>query len=293
MTDEVPEDMQGKTIYVVQYLDGVATIIEGEYDETTQTIRFRVNALGQYALAYQTNTFNLFTALSIGGGTILAGLLGWFFLLGKRRKPTQAKAVVADTEEEDGSMEQVEFFKKPVHITTLFYEGLAPGLQSEFKSLFVDEVPTHLVKELTYTVGAKNEVFFTLVYKFLYRYRKLISLGLLEAMISYWLTLTANTPHTKTLIYEVGAKTSYARRSDREFLDFTIALSRKDIALQRNTLNPRNQFVYSFYRLSIILEKQKLTQEALVLVNEAIARNLEDKTKSGYQGRKLRLLGKK
>jgi surface protein len=294
VTIQVPEDMQGKTIYVVQYLDGVATMIEGVYDEATQTIRFRVSGLGQYVLAYQANTFNLFTALTIGGGTILAGLLGWwFFLLGKRRKPKQVKAVVADTEEEDGSMEQVEFFKKPVHITTLFYEGLTPALQTEFKSLFVDEVPTHLVKELTYTLGAKNEVFFTLVYKFLYRYRKLISLGLLEALISYGLTLTTNTPHTQTLIYEVGAKTSYARRSDREFLDYTIALSRKDIALQRNTLNPRNQFVYSFYRLSIILEKQKLTQEALVLVNEAIARNLEDKTKSGYQGRKLRLLGKK
>ena len=293
MTDEVPEDMQGKTIYVVQYLDGVATIIEGEYDETTQTMRFRVNALGQYALAYQTNTFNLFTALSIGGGTILAGLLGWFFLLGKRRKPTQAKAVVADTEEEDGSMEQVEFFQKPVHIHTLFYEGLTPALQTEFKSFFIDEVPTHLVKELTYTIGAKNESFFTLVYKFLYRYRKLISLGLLESLINYGLSLAHQTPKTQTLIYEAGAKTAYARRSDRSFLDYTIALTRKDVALQRNTLNPRKKFVYSFYRLSIILEKQKLTQEALVLVNEAIARNLEDKTKSGYQGRKLRLLGKK
>ena len=294
VTIQVPEDMQGKTIYVVQYLDGVATLIEGVYDETNQTIRFRVSGLGQYVLAYQEQTFNLFTALSIGGGTILAGLLGWwFFILGKRRKPKQEKAVVADTEEEDESMEQVEFFQKPIQITTLFYEGLTPGLQSEFKSLFIDEVPTHLVKELTYTIGAKNEAFFTLVYKFLYRYRKLISLGLLEALISYGLNLSANAPKTQTLIYEVGAKIAYARRSDRAFLDYTIALTRKDIALQRNTLNPRNKFVYSFYRLSIILEKQKLTQEALVLVNEAIARNLEDKTKSGYQGRKLRLVGKK
>jgi hypothetical protein len=294
VTIQVPEVMQGKTIYVVQYLDGVATMVEGVYDEATQTIRFRVNGLGQYVLAYQANTFNLFTALTIGGGGILAGLLGWWFiLLGKRRKPKQEKAVVAESEEEDGSMEQVEFFQKPVQITTLFYEGLTPALQTEFKSLFVDDAPTHLVKELTYAIGEKNENFFTLVYKFLYRYRKLISLGLLEALISYGLTLAVHAPSTQTLIYEAGAKTAYARRRDQVFLDYTIALTRKDIALQRNTLNPRNKFVYSFYRLSIILEKKQSTQEALVLVNEALARNLEDKTKSGYQGRKLRLLGKK
>lgn len=295
VTLQVPEVMQGKTIYVVQYLDGVATLIEGTYDETTQTIRFQVNGLGQYVLAYQVNTFNLFTAIAIGGGTILAGLLGWwFFLLGKRRKPKQEKAVAAvDTEEEDGSMEQVQFFSKPVQVNTLFYEGLTPTLQAEFKALFVDDTPSHLVKELVYTIGEKNEVFFTLVYKFLYRYRKVISLGLLEALIGFGLSLSTNAPKTQTLIYEAGAKTSYARRSDRAFLDYTITLTRKDIALQRNVLNPRGVFVYSFYRLSIILEKQKLTQEALVLVNEAIARNLIDKTKSGYQGRKQRLIGKK
>ncbi len=294
VTLQVPEVMQGKAIYIVQYLDGVATLIEGTYDESTQTIRFQVNGLGQYALAYQSNTFNIWTALTIGGGAILAGLFGWwFFLVGKRRKPKQNKVVAAEIEEEDDSMEDVEFFSKPIQVNALFYEGLSPTLQTEFKSLFVDNVPTHLVKDLVYVIGEKNEVFFTLVYKFLYRYRKMISLGLLEALISFGLSLAANAPKTQTLIYEAGAKTAYARRSDRAFLDYTITLTRKDIALQRNVLNPRNKFVYAFYRLSIILEKQKLTQEALVLVNEAIARNLIDKTKSGFQGRKQRLLAKK
>jgi hypothetical protein len=84
-------------------------------------------------------------------------------------------------------------------------------------------------------------------------------------------------------------KTAYTRRQEPGFLDLTIELARKDIALQRDVLNPRLRFVYSYYRLSIILEKQKQYKEALVLVNEAIARQLIDTTVGGYHGRKTRL----
>jgi uncharacterized protein HemY len=47
--------------------------------------------------------------------------------------------------------------------------------------------------------------------------------------------------------------------------------------------------VYSFTRLAIILERKGATQEALRLVEDALKRNLDDRTKTGYLGRKERL----
>jgi hypothetical protein len=62
--------------------------------------------------------------------------------------------------------------------------------------------------------------------------------------------------------------------------------------LQQSTLNARDKYVYSFTRLAIILEKQKLFKEALAIVEDALSRNLNDKTKNGYPGRKVRILKK-
>jgi hypothetical protein len=41
--------------------------------------------------------------------------------------------------------------------------------------------------------------------------------------------------------------------------------------------------------LAIILERKGETKEALTIVNDALARKLSDRTKTGYEGRKVRL----
>ncbi len=288
----VPTDFQGKDLYVVQFINGVATTIEGVYDETNQTIRFRVSGLGTYALAYESAT--PLNAIAIGGGVIGFGLLGWLFfiLFGKRRRSKQVPVVAADIDE-DESMENVTIFKKAITIKQPFYETLTPEEQTEFRQYFIDETPQHLVKELTYQVGQMNETFFMDVYRYLYRYRKLISLNLLNKLTDYGTKLAVKQPQAQSLIYDVATKISYARRMDPLFLKNAIHYARQDIALQRNVLKPRKTFVYSFYRLSIILEKQKELKEALVLVNEAIARELSDRTKGGFERRKTRLLNLK
>ncbi len=289
----VPTEFQGKDLYVVQMINGVATIIEGTYDATTQTIRFNISALGTYTLAYE--SFNLLSALALGGGALFGtGLLGWLFfiLFGKRRKEKKNVVKAIEEVEEDESMENVTIFQKPIKINQAFYDTLTPELQTEFRQYFVDDTPQHLMKELIYKLGEMNEAFFMDVYRYLYRFRKLISAPLLKAITEYGLGLAEKQPQSQTLIYEAATKTAYARRKDQTYLELAIQYARKDIALQRDVLNPRKKFVYSFYRLSIILEKQKQIKEALVLVNEGLARELIDKTKGGYAGRKARLLSK-
>ena len=237
--------------------------------------------------------FNVLAAVGIGGGIAGIGGIAWwllFILLPKRRKDKTSVISITEDPEEDESMENVSFFSKPITIVQAFYDTLAPTEQTEFRSLFVEDTPQHLVKELTYRLGELNEPFFVEVYKFLFRYRKIISLDLLKKLTTYGLSLAEGQPQTMSLILESATKTSYSRRKDQAFLEYASQLTRKDIALQRNVLNPREKFVYSFYRLSIILEKQKQIKEALVIVNEALSRGLIDNTKGGYEGRKERLL---
>jgi hypothetical protein len=54
-------------------------------------------------------------------------------------------------------------------------------------------------------------------------------------------------------------------------------------------LDSKYKLVYSFTRLAIIFEKKKLFKGAIELVNDAIKRGLNDKTKTGYSGRLVRL----
>jgi hypothetical protein len=46
-------------------------------------------------------------------------------------------------------------------------------------------------------------------------------------------------------------------------------------------------------RLAIILERLKQYDQALTLIDDAIKRNLNDKTVGGYTGRRIRVLEKK
>jgi hypothetical protein len=75
-------------------------------------------------------------------------------------------------------------------------------------------------------------------------------------------------------------------------LAYAHSLAELDVTLNRSTLKRKYQYVYSYTRLAIILEKKKLFKEALAIVDEALQLNLNDKTVQGYQGRKTRILDK-
>jgi hypothetical protein len=203
--------------------------------------------------------------------------------------------VSAKDSEDDGDanvMKDVIFFKKSIKVNPYFYEKLNPALQPEFKKLFVDAGKDHLVPSLNYKIGEANEPFFKQVFQSIFEYRKTISLPLLEVLLKELLTLTDD-KESQSLMYQTAARTSYPRRKDAGFLDFCERCATSDIALHQKNFNSKNKYVYSFVRQAIILEKSDRIQDALTLVDDALSRQLDDRTKGNYAERRVRLLGLK
>jgi hypothetical protein len=205
---------------------------------------------------------------------------------------TKAKVIAEPKEEvieDDNALENVQIFKKKITARATWYNSLTEAERTEFRSFFVDNVETHLVKDLVYKVNGNNDAFFERVFNFIYVYRKLISNTLLQKLTDELLYFAENDPEVQTLIYEAATRVAYFRRKDKSMLVFAEKLSRLDVALQQGVLKAKNNYVYSFSRLAIILERKGDIKEALALVDDAIARKLTDRTKTGYQGRKARL----
>ena len=203
--------------------------------------------------------------------------------------------VSANDSEDDGDanvMKDVIFFKKSIKVNPYFYEKLNPALQPEFKKLFVDASKDHLVPSLNYKIGEANEPFFKQVFQSIFEYRKTISLPLLEVLLKELLTLTDD-KESQSLMYQTAARTSYPRRKDAGFLDFCERCATSDISLHQKNFNSKNKYVYSFVRQAIILEKSDRIQDALTLVDDALSRQLDDRTKGNFTERRVRLLGLK
>lgn len=206
-------------------------------------------------------------------------------------KPAPKPIVEAKEEavEEENALENVQIFKKKIKARTTWYASLTESEKAEFRSYFVDEVETHLVKELKYVLNGNNDSFFEKVFNYIYTYRKLISASLLQKLTDELLFFAENDPEVQTIVYEAATRVAYYRRKDKSMLDYAEKLARLDVALHQGALNSKNKYVYSFTRLAIILERKGEIQNALAVVSDALARKLNDRTKTGYQGRKARL----
>jgi hypothetical protein len=214
-------------------------------------------------------------------------------LLGKMPKaPEPVKEEEPEEEENEAALENIQIFKTSVKERKGFYESLTNIEQQEFDRYFVLPGEQHLAKELQYTKGGQNDVFFTRVFNFIYRYRRLISSGLLIKLSDELQSFTKGDAKVQTILYELAIRVAYFRRKDQVFFQTSKSWAEKDVLLQQLTLNARDKYVYSFTRLAIILEKQKLFKQALALVDDALTRNLNDKTRTGYQGRRLRIIKK-
>lgn len=204
-------------------------------------------------------------------------------------KPKPVKVEKEEAVEEDNALENVQIFKKKITARTTWYASLTETEKTEFRSYFVDDVETHLVKDLVYKLNGNNDAFFERVFNYIYVYRKLISYSLLQKLTDELLFFAENDSEVQTLVYEAATRVAYYRRKDKAMLDFAEKLARLDVELQQGTLNAKNKYVYSFTRLAIILERKGETKEALALVEDALKRQLTDRTKTGYEGRKVRL----
>lgn len=204
-------------------------------------------------------------------------------------KPQPVVEPKEEVVEEDNALENVQIFKKKIKARTTWYAGLTDVEKTEFRSYFVDDAETNLVKDLTYKLNGNNDSFFEKVFNYIYAYRKLISSNLLNKLTDELLFLAENDPEVQTIVYEAATRVAYYRRKDKSMLAYAEQLARLDVALQQGVLNAKNKYVYSFTRLAIILERKGETKAALALVEDALTRKLTDKTKTGYEGRKLRL----
>ena len=194
--------------------------------------------------------------------------------------------------EEEVDFADVEIFSKSLNVRQGFYPSLTPSQKQLFDELYVLDHPSHLVKTLQFNPNGDNQLFFKFVFNSLYTYRKLMSSDLLKVLTEEMLYLAEGNPQTQTILYEIATRTAYFRRKDPAFLAYAHSLAELDVTLNRSTLKRKDQYVYSYTRLAIILEKKKLFKEALAIVDEALQLNLNDKTVQGYQGRKTRILDK-
>lgn len=206
-------------------------------------------------------------------------------------KPAPVVEEKEEVEEED-AMANVKIFKKKIKARATFYESLTEEQKTEFRSYFVEGGTSKLVPELTYALKGNNDAFFEKVFNFIFKFRKLISLGLLVRLTEELLTLSEGDAEVQTILYEAAIRVSYARRKDARFLAKAEEWARADVKLHQTTLNSKGINVYSFTRLAIILEKKGAIKEALALVEESMKRGLKEKTKTGLEGRKTRLLKK-
>ena len=208
-------------------------------------------------------------------------------------KPTPKPVVKEEKEEEEeDAMANVQIFKKKIKARATFYESLTDAQKAEFRSYFVDEGKDKLVKELTYSLKGNNDAFFERVFNYIFAFRKVISLGLLTKLTEELLSLSEGDSDVQTLLFEAAIRVAYARRKAVQFLDQAEVWSKEDVKLHQTKLNTKGKIVYSFTRLAIILEKKGQFKEALALVEESKSRNLKEKTKTGLEGRKARLLKK-
>jgi hypothetical protein len=194
--------------------------------------------------------------------------------------------------EEEVDFADVEIFSKSLNVRQGFYPSLTPTQKQLFDELYVLDHPSHLVKTLQFNPNGDNQLFFKFVFNSLYTYRKLMSSDLLKVLTEEMLYLAEGNPQTQTILYEIATRTAYFRRKDPAFLAYAHSLAELDVTLNRSTLKRKDQYVYSYTRLAIILEKKKLFKDALAIVDEALQLNLSDKTVQGYQGRKTRILDK-
>lgn len=187
------------------------------------------------------------------------------------------------------AFETRKIFVNPFTAKADFYGRLSSGLQQEFSNIFIKEGTPRLIPEVTFVQGQSNQAFFGQVFNFIFRLRKVLSLGLLTAMVEEGLRLADQDAASKSNIYEAGIRIAYARRSNASFLQYAEKLSREDVVLHQRVLQTKNQYVYSVKRLAIILEKKQAFEDAIQLVNDALERGLKDQTIGEYADRLARL----
>ena len=128
-----------------------------------------------------------------------------------------------------------------------------------------------------------------LIFTYITRYRKVISLALLENLYNYLVNRFSEYPKVISRLNDKLIRIYFTRRKEAGVLDKCEIKCREDIEYCLNYVPDYPANMYSFKRLVMILERQNRLQEARSYCRTAIERGLIDGTKAGYQGRLERI----
>ncbi|MDR1940649.1 MAG: hypothetical protein LBQ40_07695 [Clostridiales bacterium] len=166
-----------------------------------------------------------------------------------------------------------------------YYYDLPSELKAEFKDLFVERNNLIVSRCPAYIIDGDNTLFFQLVFTYITRFRKIISIGLLENLYEFLFYRFIERPQIISRLNDKLIRIYFARRDEDDNIIKCEEKCREDVAFNFEYIPdfPRN--LDSYKRLVILLESRGELYEAKAFCERAIALGMTDRTKADYTGR--------
>lgn len=194
---------------------------------------------------------------------------------------------IVKAEEINQQLTETVIFKKPLKINVDPAESFKPELKTEFNEVFVSDKRKVQVPELTYISQTTNVTFYTNLFRYIHRFAGVLSEGLLGSLTQSVIKLTDD-KEAQLKIVEASTRTAEGLKTNQN-QDYLLKILRRNVALNRDVLNPRNKYVHSYQRLATLLEELGIYGEAAIVVREAYERGLVDTPDATFEKRLSRL----
>jgi uncharacterized repeat protein (TIGR02543 family) len=194
---------------------------------------------------------------------------------------------VVKSEEIDRQLTETVIFKNPLKVKVDPVESYTPELKQSFTDTFVSEKRAVKVPELTYVPQTTNVPFYTNLFRYIHRFAGVLTEGLLASLTQSVIKLTDD-KEAQLKIVEASTRTAEGLKTNQN-QDYLLKILRRNVALNRDVLNPRNKYVYSYQRLATLLEELGIYVEAVIVVREAYERVLVDTPDMTFEKRLARL----
>jgi uncharacterized repeat protein (TIGR02543 family) len=194
---------------------------------------------------------------------------------------------VVKSEEIDRQLTETVIFKTPLKVKVDPVESYTPELKQSFTDTFVSNRRAIKVPELTYVPQTTNVPFYTNLFRYIHRFAGVLTEGLLASLTQSVIKLTDD-KEAQLKIVEASTRTAEGLKTNQN-QDYLLKILRRNVALNRDVLNPRNKYVYSYQRLATLLEELGIYVEAVIVVREAYERELVDTPDTTFEKRLTRL----
>lgn len=205
------------------------------------------------------------------------------------KKPAEKVPPMPEVKPEviDQQLTDTIIFSKPLKIKVDPAENFKPEVKTEFDNVFVSDKRAVKVPELTYVPQTTNVPFYTNLFRYIHRFAGVLTEGLLGTLTQSVIKLTDD-KEAQLKIVEASTRTAEGLKTNHN-QDYLLKILRRNVALNRDVLNPRNKYVYSYQRLATLLEEMGIYLEAVILVREAYERGLVDTPDATFEKRLTRL----